>query len=60
MYTDACGFKDWNDKGYGWGRNPGSWNGWGYQGSDPHNPWFESNWSMGGQGGQRYVVYKVC
>jgi len=56
---DAAGFKDWSDKGYGWGRNLSSWNGWGWQGNDPHNPWCEPSWSQGGNGGQRYVVYKV-
>jgi len=57
---DAAGFKDWVDKGAGWGGN----NGWGYQTGvngwqEPHNSWNNSQWCRGGKGGNRYVVYKV-
>ena len=57
---DASSFKDWQSKGYGWGRDPAQWNGWGFSGNDPHNPWTEPSWAQGGSGGQRYVAYKVC
>lgn len=55
---DASGFKDWSSKGYGWGRNPSLWNGWGpTPGSS--NSWVEPAWTQGGNGGQRYITYKI-
>jgi len=52
---DASGFKDWANKGGNWGGNDG----WGFAWGQPHNSWNNPAWSFGGQGGSRYVVYKI-
>ncbi|KAL0263652.1 hypothetical protein SLS55_002633 [Diplodia seriata] len=56
---DAAGFKDWETRGSGWG--PGgqssSSNSTGDDGDD--NCYSNPEWSNGGAGGQRYIVYKV-
>lgn len=52
---DASGFKNWANKGGSWGGNDG----WGWTAGQPHDSWNDSAWSCGGEGGARYVVYKI-
>ncbi len=72
--VDASGFKDWSTKSSGWGSGNGAaddagWQDWhnGHQGSwGSSNTWGigwqggpSPQWSQGGEGGQRYMTYKV-
>ncbi|OJD30661.1 glycoside hydrolase family 43 protein [Diplodia corticola] len=51
---DAAGFKDWETRGTGWGPNGQLSNATG-----DDNSYLNPEWSNGGYGGQRYIVYKV-
>lgn len=64
---DASGFKDYGTKGTGWGTaNDNNDQGWTQWNTNPGGSWPaddswgpDNSWSMGGQGGQRYVAYKI-
>lgn len=66
---DAAGFKDWSDRGWGWGPGPYTVPDTNVQvtsgspailtSSPGTNSWTNATYSQGGRGGKRYVVYKV-